>query len=460
MKLFEVIPPNFFSILTSPNREIYYDALVILLSLYQDELNIKVDDYISSLNSMLEGRSFEYEEEEESSGGKARLILNRLIQTGWLDREYMEKSFTEIIIPRSYAIPVIKLLTDLGSETAQQYTSLVFATYSALEQAYRTNPEQLYEAILAAKTNTEALKDALRAFHNNIRSYLRGIIEDHSVNDLLEEHFIQYKDMADRILHPIKTIDSVYRYTGPIQTILSEILNDEDLLAKATARGAALRRTSEAKAQQEVIGALDYVLDSYLSLGTMMGEIDRKHTSYTRSSIEKISYLMTADATVKGRLTELLTAFAKAPAQEQERIYGAMEEHIETDRVEFFDGGSLYHKNIRNRRVEREPLPLDTENQLPEGVQDAMLRQLGAGYPAARIRQFVEGLFKDGQQTLKAREIPLENDTDFILIMLTVIRSGERGMPYSVTLRPGQLERNGYRIPDFELAKKEERHVE
>ncbi|NCC08117.1 MAG: hypothetical protein EOM30_08780 [Clostridia bacterium] len=74
---------------------------------------------------------------------KARLILGRFVKTGWVEKEFLDGSFIEIITPQPYAIPVMKLLSELGSEETQEYNSLVFSTYSALKQAKSDNQDQI-----------------------------------------------------------------------------------------------------------------------------------------------------------------------------------------------------------------------------------------------------------------------------------------------------------------------------
>jgi len=162
VKLFDVVPGNFFSILSSGNREIYYDSLMILHDMFKFELNIRVDDYIASLITILEDRVFELEDDDIQEGsltlsGKARLILNRFIKTGWIDKEFIDNTFIEIITPRSYAIPVLRLLSELGDNTLQEYNSLVFATFSGLKQAMSENESHVYEALLSAQKKHRAV---------------------------------------------------------------------------------------------------------------------------------------------------------------------------------------------------------------------------------------------------------------------------------------------------------------
>ena len=121
--------------------------------MFQFELNIRVDDYISALISLQEDKDFTPEEDDEipegslTFSGKARLILGRFIKTGWVEKEFLDGSFIEIITPQPYAIPVMKLLSELRTGDVQEYNSLVFATYSGLKQAQSDHTDQMYEAV-------------------------------------------------------------------------------------------------------------------------------------------------------------------------------------------------------------------------------------------------------------------------------------------------------------------------
>ena len=98
-------------------------------------------------------------------------------------------------------------------------------------------------------------------------------------------------------------MDSVYRYMGPIQSLLSGITGDEALLSSMFQRAMTIRKyTDEAEARTEILSAIDYIAGTYDTLDGLISEIDRKHSSYTKSSVEKIRYLMTADQTIKGKL--------------------------------------------------------------------------------------------------------------------------------------------------------------
>lgn len=465
MSIFDIVPSNFFSILVSGNREIYVDALMLLHDMFKFELNIQVDNYIASLISLQEEKSFVLEDDDEEHegsltvNGKARLILNRFVKTGWVDKEFLDGSFIEIITPQPYAIPVMKLLSELSDGNMQEYNSLVFSTYSGLNQAKNEHESQMYEAVLSAKANTEELEYQLRRLYHSIRGYLRMIGTNKDVNVLLANHFEEYKKMSDRIYHPIKTMDSIHRYMTPIKNILSDVLGDEQLMQSMSQRAMTIKKYDTIQiAEQEIVSSIDFVLDAYQSLDGIVNQIDRKHSTYTKSSIEAIRYQMTADQTIKGKLVELLKTYANAESAEQEVVGNLLEKNINVNRQEFLDGKSLYHKSTRNRRIDTEPLAVVQDDSFSSLAMGGMLEYIKNGYPIARVRAFVDTLFANGKNNISSADILITGEVDFILLILAVVRASDKGMNYTVEMGEGQIESNGYRIPNMTIFKKGVKH--
>ena len=91
MKLFEAIPSELFSILASPNRHLYADALEVLYCTYGDNLKIPEDTLYSMLRSRLEQQladaTFEGEDIDEEElrdiSGRARFLMRKLCSKGW-----------------------------------------------------------------------------------------------------------------------------------------------------------------------------------------------------------------------------------------------------------------------------------------------------------------------------------------------------------------------------------------
>jgi hypothetical protein len=481
VNIFSLIPGNFFSILASGNREIYFDALMLLNDYLKQNLNIAVSDYIASLIALIEDRNFIVEKEDESpdipdavagqgslnAHTKARLILARLVKTGWVDRELMDGSFVELITPRDYAIRMMQLLDEMRDERIQEYNSLVFSTYSALKQAKQEQPRESYEAILAARRNTETLMYELKSLYHNIRTYIRRIQEQNDINELLENHFEKYKPMTDRIYHPIKTMDSFYRYMAPVRDLLARIREDEELLAGMRERAMTIRNYGEdEEAEAEILSAIDYVADTYAIIGSIINEIDHKHSAYTKNSIEKMTYMMTADQSIKGKLLEIFKVYSTAGVLEgksrreaaRAKLHTRLHSHVKIYRQDFIGGGSFYHRNVLSRRINGEALELVRGEGLSMEALESLALQMRSMYSPERIRGFVESFFAPGRAVAESEDLPIRDDTDFILLILAVARSREQGMNYTVDMEGAFKERvnvNGYVIPRMRFSRKE-----
>ena len=462
MNLFDTIPVNFFSVLSSKNKELYADALMRLHHLFQHELNIKTSDYISVLIELIDNRSYEIEDDDEiteeglSLNAKARLVLNRFVSAGWIDRENMDGSFTEIITPRVYAIRVMQLLHDLSEERTNEYNSLVFSTFSGLKQAHENNHDQMYEAVLNAKSNTEKLIQELKTLYHGIRSHLRKIQGQKNINILLRDHFDEYKALADRIYHPIKTMDSVHRYMTPIIEILAAVAGNPKIMEDMITRAISIRRyKTEEEAESEIINAIDYIMDIYKSLGSTVSEIDKKHSSYTKLSIDTIRYHMSADQTIRGKLVTLLKGYAGAAADSarQAKLLILMEKKIRVNRQEFFDGHSLWHKNIKSRRISASPMTVNEDGRLSQTEAENIIKTMHNDFSLQHIKHFMNTLF-GGNDSFSTEDINIPDDREFILLLLAAIRSGERNTGFKAEVGTDSIKINGYGIPKMIFTKK------
>jgi len=454
--------------LSSKNKEIYVDALMLLHRLFQNELNIETSDFISALVGLLENRSYELEDDDEITEGgltlsmKARLILNRFVTTGWIERENMDGSFKEVITPRSYAIRVMQLLYDLTNDRTKEYNSLVFSTYSGLKEARENQQNQMYEAVLNAKSNTEKLVYELKTLYHGIRGYLKKIQGQKDINILLSDHFDDYKALVDRIYHPIKTMDSVYRYMAPITEILTGVLSTSEMMDQMRKRAITIRNyESEEEDGNEIINSIDYVLDIYRTLGTIVFEIDKKHSNYTKLSVDTIRYHMSADQTISGKLVTLLKEYTASGDNMKAKILDMMERKVQINRQEFLDGRSLWHRNIKSRRSSAMALTINNTERLSEEETDKMLKFLRNDYSLQHVRMFMDKLFGDND-SVSTGEIEIPDDREFLLLLLAAIRAGEKNTNFKVQAGTGSLRSNGYGIPKMVFTRKggRDKHVE
>ncbi|NLO83535.1 MAG: hypothetical protein GX094_10875 [Clostridiales bacterium] len=473
MHLFDVIPQNLFSILASKNKYIYVDALFVLRKAFRQEMTIKKDDLVSMLVANLDEKMLDIDlsDEYENDGGEpvetsdngvnlsgiAHLILRRLRETQWIDIDYQNDSFEEIVTLPDYSIKLINLLFSFTDENKKEYNSYVFSTYSALKTAFEEQDDSNnYNAFITAYENTVNLVDELKSLHNNIRRYHQALSQFETVNELLKGHFDEYKNIiSDRIYHPLKTLDSVPRYKTPILRFLQRWLTDHSLrqriVEQAIMRG---RYKTHEEGMEDLFDKINYIMDTYDHLDGMLEEIDRRNSAYTRASIEKMRYLMNTDRSIKGKIIEILKKVTDDQNNENETLFPKLQEAVNLFQQGYIDDKSLYVRAARNTKLESPPMKL----LIPQADnEDVLLREfinkVKTSYSHSRVMAFIREAMTS-LDTVYSHEIALPDDEAFVLLMLAAIKGGEKNVFYKVEFMDGYVYNNGYRIPEMRFIRK------
>ena len=207
------------------------------------------------------------------------------------------------------------------------------------------------------------------------------------------------------------------------------------------------------EAREDIQITIEKITDSYGAVSLLLDEIDIKHSSMTKQSIDKICYVMSADQTKKGKLVDLLKAYSSADEEQASRLLSMLEEGITVNRQEYVDAGSLYHKNIRSRRSDEPPQPVEEERDIEKELLSAVVGKLRSGYSDARVKAYMDGLFVNGKTEVTSEKISVEDDTAYILTLLSVINAYKGNRGYHIQLLDGYVQKNVYRIPQFVLKK-------
>lgn len=466
MKLFDIIPASLFSILVSKNRALYVEALFVIRKAFKQEMTIRKDDLVSMLISSLdeaileldmEAEQAEFQDDEAVKSGQslsatAHHLVRRLVETKWIEVEYQIDSFEENITLPDYSVKLLNLLYSFTDENVREYNSYVYSTYSALRTADTERDDFMFNALFTAYENTIKLVDELKTLHNNIRRYHQVLNEYANANDVLKGHFDQYKELIlDRIYHPLKTLDSVPRFRMPILRILADWLSDlavrQKMVVQAVQRG---KHADEDEAMENMIAMMNEMCDIYEGIDRMLEEIDRKNSAYTRASIEKMQYLLNTDRSIKGKLVEILSS----GDTHKDELIEHMSDSVDIFRQGFVDEKSLFtRRNISSKR-DTSPMPLrETDAGIGDKELENIVKKMGSLYNHQRVMAFV-GRLMDGKHIVNSSDIRLENDEDFILLILAAVKNGERGFPYRVEFGSGTVDCCGYRIPDMRFMRK------
>lgn len=456
MKLFEQIPSELFSVLSSPNKELYADALGVLYTAYQDNLKLPEKTLYSMIRGKLEQQLCDMildgeeidEEERRDISGRARFLIRKLCQKGWFDKERGD-DFEEYISVPGYSSQLLELFHNLTDDKPLRGYSYVFGTYSALKVA--DDGGSVYEkmsAVYSAYDNMNSLIKLLKMVYNDIKKYFKLQIEMRNINDVLATHFNDFgQRVVESYIKPLKIKDSVPKYRIPIQKILDDWLNNESLISDMSAAAFADKRGgSQESCRADLLEKIFYVRDHMNRVEhDYLDEIDRQVRRYTRATTQKIENLTSQDRNVRGNLNYLLTAISESKGSPEviEMInsgFGLYEQSYLSER-------SLWYRKRQGERKKSEPVLIDDEH-TDSSVTARAEELLRTEYGRRAISEYIkEHLSKDG--ICRAEDWNFCDDKAYVMNMLAVIHSRDEAADYSVEVLDGQFTENVYTVPNM-----------
>ena len=479
MNLFSKIPDNFFSILSSRNKNIYGLALVTLydaLILYHNR--IRKSDYLDLLRSrgeqdiaslVIEEDDFDEDSPiiyEPTLSAKANLIVRRLVDTGWIVIDTNLQTGCEYILLPSYSISMLKLVYDFMTDNESKYISYVHSTYADLQLEDENQSEFMYRTLVNAYNKTRDLELEVTKLDHSIRVFHKQLSNIFSPNEVLTQHFdIAREDVVDPIYHPLKTNDSIILYNGPISNILKRWLLNEEVRNKLVSQALYLNHSLKDKleAEKDIVKKINYIQDTYSKLAIEMDEIDKAQSQYTKATTEKVIYLNNSDKTIKGKLETIFLSLAKViNGEDKGSVYPSIVRDINNSIIlyqqGYIDDDSLTKPFRKNARSEGEPMQLDDFNhEVNEGLMQSLLDIMDQ-YSDEKIMDFMANAFKDNKE-IDVKIIPVKSVEDFIMVILGTVKSDSRYSFYNY-VRPENVEQivkeEKYEMPNYSYVKKGE----
>lgn len=462
MKLFDVVPSELFSVLASPNRNLYADALDVLYEAYRENLKIPEEMLYSMLRGKLEQQladaTFEGEDIDEEElrdvSGRARFLIRKLGGKGWFEKERGE-DFNEYITVPDYSSRLLELLHQLGDNSPMRGYSYVFGTYSALKVA--SEGSSVYDkmaAVYSAYDNTQSLIKLLQMVYHNVKHFFQLQIDMREVNEVLASHFDDFgQKVVEAYIRPLKIKDSVPKYRVPIQKILTDWLEDEALLAAMSNAALQDRRGDNLEiCRSDLLRKIFWIKERYDNLEhDYLDEIDQQVRRYTRATTQKIENLTNRDHNVRGNLNYLLTALSRNRRASElvEQIQPAFQLYEQS----FLSGKSLWYRKRPGKRTKAAPVFIQDMEIEPEAAAQAALL-LHSEYGRREVAAYVEQWLGDSG-ICRSEDLKLEEDKIYIMSLLAVLTGQDAASSYTVEILEGTYFDNGYSIPRFQLKRKE-----
>ena len=464
MKLFDAVPNELFSVLASPNRSLYADALDVLYESYQENLKIPEETLYSMLRGKLEQQlaeaTFEGEDIDEEElrdvSGRARFLIRKLNSKGWLEKQRGD-DFNEYITVPGYSSRLLELFHQLRDDSPMRGYSYVFGTYSALKVASEgTSVYDRMAAVYSAYDNTQSLIKLLQMVYHNVKHFFQLQINMQQVNTVLASHFDDFgQKVVEAYIRPLKIKDSVPKYRVPIQKILTGWLEDDALLTAMSNAALQDRRGSDLNAcRSDLLRKIFWVKERYDNIEhEFLDEIDQQVRRYTRATTQKIENLTNRDHNVRGNLNYLLTALSRNRRASElvEQIQPAFQLYEQS----FLSEKSVWYRKRPGKRTKAAPVLIQEGEIDPEMARQAQLL-LHSEYGRSEIAAYVEQWLGEAE-VCYSEDLNLEDDKAYIMSLLAVLTGGDRSSTYTVRELEGVYSENGYAIPLLQIKRREEK---
>ena len=334
MDLFDIIPENFFSLLTGKNKRLYLACLIesfktyemgSILGIEKKAIVDELTDYLDSSNFSFtrEDQSGEDEDEDDASNNNRSLayfVLRRFEQCGWVYSE-VTSDYEEILNFTDNGITFVEAImncmpwntetfdyNDSDYETDQlsgfnetAYNGYIHTIYSLL----LNSSEDYGLTITEVFRHTKMLIRALRKLDSRMKDYITSVVDNTDIHDLIEKLMNYKAELIDNGYKQLKTGDNINKYKLSIITNLEDIERTESKMYKVVVHYASKCQTTE-EAYKKAYKDIDELIDVFNQLDDFIEEIDNKNTKYIDSTIGKIKFLLSEDDNTIGKLNDIL----------------------------------------------------------------------------------------------------------------------------------------------------------
>ncbi len=196
----------------------------------------------------------------------------------------------------------------------------------------------------------------------------------------------------------------------------------------------------------EINSKIHYILSIYEVLEEDYIEpIDDRNRKYTRSTTQKIDYLINADTTIKGTLVGLIHSLSDRTISEN--TIEKAQDLFEIYELGFVNEESLYQRKKGKPRERRSELIMGNDReQFEEKAKAAARRIMEKRFSRERVYKFGEDALGD-KDMVDITDIPISDDESYVMTLLTVANAHNRDRNYDVEISDETISVGDYEIP-------------
>ena len=308
INIFDIVPENYFSILSSPNKLMYIKIISLVYSLVKNGLSYGIDKeiLIDEIEDYLNAINYEVIDEEEginNNRDRANSLIRRLINTGWIYPENTS-DYKVIINFHDYSITILESFIKIVDRESIEYQGNIISIYTLLYSEEKSGIviKQVYEY-------TKGIISGLKSLNANIKKYMDRLTKQKTPEEIMEEFFGNYtKEVIDKSYHRLKTSENISKYRPRIIEKLKEDLDNNEFIQSVANFYKEDREIDDINAAILLVkGIIREIIEAFEEFDDIMEEIDNKNTKYIKSAVTRAKFLLNNSKDITGNIKNILS---------------------------------------------------------------------------------------------------------------------------------------------------------
>lgn len=478
MELFDIIPENFFTILSSKNKRLYTACAMQAFAVYETGSILGVERKLiaDDLTIFLEHNEDLYNKNDDEFDGAvddpndvrdiANLVLRRLEECGWIYID-VTSSYEEILNFSDVAITIIEALQEIcpkqitydyydGDDYAtptftsvvdpNEYKGFIYTIYSLLMNENVDYPLMISEVF----KNTKNLIRSIRKMDSRIKDYINSVVETSEIKDLMARLMEYNTEIFEPTYTKLKTSDNINKYRLDIVTKLEEIAANP-IAMEEIANDYMYRFRNQNLAMEKANRDIDEMVDIFNSLDSFISEIDEKNKTYINSTIGKVKFLLTEEDNIIGKLNSILKYVKWQNGRgKQDKALNDIKSVVNLPQVKGYSENSLYSPRGKYARADYSSLDLDRFDF--SALDDSFLNGFKSKYDAIYMHDFILRRL-DSSNSMRASDILNEKSTtdDALTCIFMLIYATEH--QFKIEKLENMIETPYFKISNFKITK-------
>ena len=458
--IFDAIDYKFFQVFSGENRRIHAEIIMVVSDFFKRHNNtsfVEKEDLVNHLTDYINQRDFDKVLDDEgndistsSAREKALNKINLFKRNGWLIEEKVE-NYVDIIQFDDNALILLKALEDISSNsTPKEYTGYIYVIDNLLRYFDYNQGISILEQVY---DNTETLMNRLRGLNSSIKKYLTKLLneDNEDAEKLLKTLLNDYQEnVVNKAFSNLKLSDNPSKYKNQILSRLNELRSKEGMEKLiANYRKTKTSKDSDEVIEEQLIYQINYIYDNLEFLQQTILMIDIKNAKYVKSSTSKLSFILSENFDVEGKIESILKLMKH---QKNEDLYAHA---FGLYKMGIVDSQSLYKPRTYRSLVSE--TPLETITEIDQDYVDQVRLNLFKDnrFSTKTINEYVKNILSI-RPKIKASELDFQNNEDLTRLILIQLYSHHEHMCYQTVSANEVVSSNHIEYNDFWIMKRGE----